>query len=235
MSAGNKKVNWSPKDEEVIKVASNGTPEVKEEVNALYEAAKKFAQDFGKKEEVVENCEKCKKGAAECTCAKEECKDVVKKDDETAIIEIETPEGEKAEHEAVGEVEQAVEKLEEVVVELKDAVGKSEVAEEKEIEIEIEEDGDKPKLEFEVGEKSVVPEIPGKDVSQSEIIVESKPDCGCMAKKEVKLEKSAATEEEFCRFAKLSPANRKKLGDYWKNMLGFPKDYVDLMVKDYEK
>ena len=123
----------------------------------------------------------------------------------------------------------------EVVVELKDAVGKSEVAEEKEIEIEIEEDGDKPKLEFEVGEKSVVPEIPGKDVSQSEIIVESKPDCGCMAKKEVKLEKSAATEEEFCRFAKLSPANRKKLGDYWKNMLGFPKDYVDLMVKDYEK
>jgi hypothetical protein len=33
----------------------------------------------------------------------------------------------------------------------------------------------------------------------------------------------------------LSKANRAKLSDYWTNMLGFPKDYVALMTKDYEK
>ena len=43
------------------------------------------------------------------------------------------------------------------------------------------------------------------------------------------------SEEEFCKYAKLSPQNRAKLADYWVNMLGYPKDYVSLMTKDYEK
>ena len=59
-----------------------------------------------------------------------------------------------------------------------------------------------------------------------DIVVESKPEeCSTMA----------SGEEEFCKFAKLSDANRKKLKDFWGGMLGYPADYVALLVKDYEK
>jgi len=37
----------------------------------------------------------------------------------------------------------------------------------------------------------------------------------------------------WVKTAKLSPDNRKKVRDYWL-MLGFPQDYVNAMVKDYE-
>ena len=58
MPAGNKKMEWSPKDETVVKTASVGS-EVKEEGNALYEAA--LSVTAGKK------CEKCGgKLCAEC-------------------------------------------------------------------------------------------------------------------------------------------------------------------------
>jgi hypothetical protein len=50
---------------------------------------------------------------------------------------------------------------------------------------------------------------------------------------EVGMDKSASA-EEFCKYAKISPANRSKIKDYWKNMLGYPSDYVELMTKDWE-
>lgn len=246
--AGNKKINWSSKEEMLVKTASTEIPEVKEEVNALYEAAKTFVA-------ASECCKECKKPKNFCECKKEESKEEKKdevkkeagcidgkpvenkpvenkpaevsdksvaKDDSAAILEVETPAGEKVEECAKEKIEVAVDKLEEVVVDLKDAVQKTDVAEEAEVEIEIEDDK--------------APSIPGEEVSNSEIIVESTPACACAnTKKEVVMDKAASTEEEFCRFAKLSPANKKKLGDYWTNMLGFPKDYVSLMVKDYEK
>lgn len=248
MSAGNKKVDWSPKG--LTKVASSG--EAVEETNALYEAAKKFAQDFSTskdKEEV--KCEKCQNAEGDCKCGAEGVEEVAKKDEE-AIIEIETPESEKLEEVSKQKVEEVAEKLEEVVVELKDAVQGVEVAEEKEIEIEVTPSG--AVVEEKSDEKPL--DIPGKkEVEDGGIVVESKPEeiCACAAKKEekkedkkeevkeekkddkeVKMDKSAATEEEFCKFAKLSPVNKQKLNQYW-TALGFPKDYVNLMTKDYEK
>jgi hypothetical protein len=205
--AGNKNVDWSPKEEKMTKTASIVTATTQEEVNPLYEAALKFSK-----------------------ASEDQIAAPVAKDDNAPVIEIETPEGEKKEEEGKDKVEQAVEKLEEVVVDLKDAVGEVSEAEEVEVEIEVED-------ESPAASDVAMPSIPGKDMSKDEIVIESTPGSTCASaeKKNVEMNKAAATEEEFCRFAKLTPANRKKLGDYWVNMLGFPKDYVALMTKDFEK
>jgi hypothetical protein len=168
----------------------------------------------------------------ECICDDKNATEVSDvKVDENSIVEVETKEGEEMEEKSKEAIKESVDKLEEVVTDLKDAVQKSDVAEESEIEIEICDDEAKDEevneVEIEVeDDKDEEPEVPGKDTSKEEIIVESE---------EPKMDKSAATDEEFCRFAKLSPENKKKLSNYWINMLNYPKDYVALMTKDYEK
>jgi len=227
--AGNKKLDWSPKEVEMTKVASAGTV-VAEEVDSLYEAAKKHLDSiktaqFEAKEEKTE--EKCK----DCGCEKKECKCVQKKEDEVTIDvgkkAEDKPVEEKAEDSAVAKIEEAVIEIEDAVEEIK-GVQTEEVAEE--VEIEVKDEG-----------KEVVP---GKEVSDGEVIVVSEPSpVACMAdkKEEVKVAekkeetKVASVDDEFQKYAKLSPENKKKLNNFWTNMLGYPKDYVDLMTKDYEK
>ena len=261
MPAGNKKVDWSPKEEKVVKTASV-QGEVKEEVNALYEAAKLVV-------EAAKKCDKCgkkvdKDGKCECKEEKKEekkeasaetkveekkeacvetpkadasAKDTppVMKDEKKDVVEVGVPKNDEVivepvseEKEEVSKTEAAVGKIEEAVIELKEVVQeeKGETGGVDEVEIEVE-DG-----------------IPGEEVSNSEIIVQSEPGkCDgsgkametFMSADKSKTEKTASTEEEFCRFAKLSPANKAKLANYWTNMLGYPKDWVDLLTKDYEK
>lgn len=240
--AGNKNVAWSPKEEEKLQKTAAVGAEIKEDVNPLYEAAKEFVKS------AAGMCDKCNKPKNFCKCEKSDAKSDTKSevvdagfdsaissdekssdDEKSAIIEVESPAGEAAEEAGKGKIEEAVSKIEEAVTEIKDAAEIAGAAEEAEIEIEVDSVPDS--------------EIPGKEISDSEIIVKSEPNmdaCACAAKassdaKEVAMDKSAAAEEEFCKFAKLSSANRKKLADYWVNMLGFPKDYVSLMTKDYEK
>lgn len=45
----------------------------------------------------------------------------------------------------------------------------------------------------------------------------------------------AAAEGRFVKIAALTPENKKKLKDYWANVLGYDKKYVEYMVTDYEK
>jgi hypothetical protein len=54
------------------------------------------------------------------------------------------------------------------------------------------------------------------------------------AKKD-KEEKAAGSSSRFYKVAFLSPENKKKLADYWKNALGYDPEYVNLMTTDYEK
>jgi hypothetical protein len=253
--AGNMKIEWSPKDTNLVKTAST---EVKEEVNALYEAAKLHlaSSECCKECKAPKNFCKCEKKDAKSDSASSDAKSDVKtagisdmnkaKDSgfetsdkasdsvsdatsDSAIIEVETPAGEKTEGDPKDCIEVAVEKIEEGVAELKDAAQISEVSEEKEIEIEVEAVPEAPVA------KEVALDIPGKEISNNEIIVESTPEhtCSCASKTKVTMDKSASS-EEFCRFAMLSKANKQKIKNYW-TMLGFPKDYVDLMTKDYEK
>lgn len=46
---------------------------------------------------------------------------------------------------------------------------------------------------------------------------------------------ATASANDWVKVSAISPNNRKKLIDYWGNKLGYPKDFVKLMVKDYEK
>ena len=238
--AGNKNVSWSPKAEVLTKVASTDAV-AQEEVNPLYEAAKKYAESLGI---ATENCEKCSKTPCECS--------------EVAPSEVTSIEVTPTDKKEVVEV--AVQKIEEAVGELKDAV-----CDEVEIDIDIGEPNEVSEVEI---------EIPGEKVNGGEIIVESEPKCACAtasanpfaaksdaksdsassdtkgssdaksdtsssdkkeAKTEIVMEKSANAEEKFVKLSMLSKENRKKLMDYWVNMEQFPKDYVALMVKDYEK
>jgi hypothetical protein len=221
--AGNNKPEWAPKETKMQKIASEGQEVQEQEVDALYEAAKSVVEV--EVAEVKEVEEKDVKEATACDTMQ---------DEEAVVLDVEeVPEVGDENGEVVNEVseavsteekvEEATEKIEEAVVELKEAIG--------------EEVGEGEEVVEEVGEEvAEVSEIPGEEVVDSEVIVESAPcpACGAMASDKVSMEKSASS-EEFCKFAKLSPQNRQKLANYWTNMLGFPKEYVSLMTKDYEK
>lgn len=239
--AGNNKLDWSPKETKLQKVASEGQEGQDIELDALYEAARGVVQAS----EEEKKCEDCECDPCECEekddSTKEACGEM--KDEEAIILDVEeVPAEEVAEEvseevpaeevssqsvsEAVAEVEakaeeaealvekveEAVDKIEEAVQGVKEVCGSGE-AEEVEFEVSEEAEG--------CGECEEAEGIPGEEETDDEVIVEG-------------FDK-AASAEEFCKYAKLSGQNRKKLKDYWTNMLGYPKDFVDLMTKDYEK
>ena len=247
-----KKIDWAPSDDKLTKTAST---ENKEDINPLYEAAKSFfdnlkkqATEEEKKEDKKEEkkCEKC--GKTPCACEQ------AKLDEKTPEIKTEIPgvpgipEAPKAEvsvsadassiADAVKKVEDKAEAAEAKIKQVEkaiDAVSDAAAAakevvvdlgdEEVEIEVEVDEGTEDDKGDKEVGEDIVVKSEPEIDAAA----------CGTMASDKVAMDKSAATEEQFCRYSMISAPNRKKLVDYWVNQLGYPKDYVKLMVKDSEK
>ena len=202
--AGNNKLDWSPKHDKMVKTASaEGEVEVQEE-DALYDAAKKAVE-----------AAKDDKQEKEAACG----------DDDTAVIEVEVEdevasEGEKSVEEAVAEVVQKAEEAEAVVEAVEEAIGKIEEAV-GEVKDAVNSEAVEEAVE-EVSEE--VSEVPGEEVVDGDVIVESEP-----------VDVEAASSEEFCKFAMLSEPNRKKLVNYWVKQLGYPKDYVALMVKDSEK
>jgi len=106
-----------------------------------------------------------------------------------------------------------------------------ELAEMVEVEVTEGEDGS---LEIADEEPLEVVNIPIEDEVVDEI--EEVEECGgapAMASTEEEAIVVADVSGRWVKTAKLSPANRTKVKDYWL-MLGFPKDYVDAMVKDYE-
>lgn len=214
--AGNKNVKWSPEDETLTKTASTSAP-----VDALYDAAKKV---------VTAQFEEEKKEEGE----KVEGENVEKKDNPFAEIK-DVATGEKTEKEAVENIQEKVKDLQVAVQEAAVAVGAEES-----VEVEVEVENEKP----EVDEISIEVE-PEKD---TDLMVESKPvdACACRCDKckktpceckkdEKKEDVEAAVAEQFYKFGKISADTRKKITEFWKNDLGYPADYVSLMVKDYEK
>jgi hypothetical protein len=102
-------------------------------------------------------------------------------------------------------VEEAVETIELALEEIKDAVGC--------------EDGD-----VEDTTDFVADEVNDSVVEVEDEANEVEEDEGCFATQSGKFE----------RLAKVSPEVQKEIADYWKNDLGYPADYVDLMFKNYE-
>jgi hypothetical protein len=108
-------------------------------------------------------------------------------------------------------VEEAVETIELALEEIKDAVG----CEDGDVDGDVEDTTDF--VADEVNDSVV-------EVEEDEVLEEEEAGAGCFATKSGKFE----------RLAKVSPEVQKEIADYWKNDLGYPADYVDLMFKNYE-
>ena len=254
MPAGSKKFEWAPKDlekETLQKTASAGAQAV-EDVNPLYEAAKKFVKaqmelevlpppsgevspcegapcdqsplggvdGIGEAAPVADAIPSADAIPAEAEAAPSGVKDVAK-----AVQEV-IEKAEKAEA-VVGKVEQALDKVEQAAQEAKDAVAECKGEAQGEAKGEAKEE--KPGEEVAEVEIEVEDEKKDEDDDKEEIVKESD------EKPKEKTEKDASTEDTFVRFAHISPENRTKLVTYWTKYLKYPKDWVNLMVKDYEK
>lgn len=157
-------------------------------------------------------------------------------------------EGEKVEDVAAVTVEQATAKIEDAVEEIKGAVGVA-----KEVELEVSEEGalldgkvdDKAEIDvsFEEGskgdnEKEADIEKTSKEDKKSPASASpasASPASASPASCDKKDACEASADDEFVRYAKISPSNRKKLIDFWKKDLGYVPEYVKLMTMDYEK
>jgi len=225
--AGNKMVDWTKANEEMVKTASSDKEE--KSSDALFEAAKSFIEA---KNNAVEKKAGIIPGVPDGTgphgmgpeegrgmgpCGKGGKDGENEQDDQDTGVVVEPVAEEKQEAE---KMESAVEKIEEGVQDLKEVVqeekGELEDAGEEVdvVEIDIEED-----------------KIPGEEVKNDEVIVEGE-NSEKTEKKETDEESvtTAGAEEEFCKFAKISAPNRKKLVQFWSKI--FPKEYVALMTKE---
>jgi len=225
--AGNKKVNWVPSENKLQKTASTeGVQDVQEESNPLYEAAKSFlaskeAMDMN--EDLGDDAPCLDAPCVEDNGAVDGAVDVA---DEKSISEAvkEVEEKAAAAEEKIEAVQQAVEQIGEAVESAKDACAEAGVdgegdGEEIEVEIGVQDDDE---VEIEVKDN-------GEGEDEDGLVVESEPE----VEDEAIMDRSASA-EEFARYSMISPSNRKKLADYWINALGYPRDYVNLLVKDYE-
>ena len=232
--AGSKRRDWVPQDP-MVKTASTDVDEpVKDE---LLEAAMGVLE---RQEEVVvaaedeevkddeevkaEEAEEAEEVKEACVAADGSEVDVEVKEPEAVLEEVSDDgvvteeEEEVVEQAAVEKIKSAVEEIEvaleevvdaeEALTKVKDAIGTVEEVHE--------EMGVEKTDEDETGDVSFTEEVIKDSVEEDEPVI-------------------ASSEEEFCRFAKISPKNRSKLAKYWKNALGYPADYVDLLTKDYEK
>lgn len=246
MTAGNKKVDWSPKEKQdkvIVKTASTEEQEVVEasDEDALFEAAKSVI-------EAAKKCDDCDCDPCECeeegkekekeTKEAASCGDAPVKEDSAMVFDV-SDEEEGIEDGGEATVEEAIEKVEDALEEVKDAVGVE--GDEVSDDAIVEDEGEVAELEIEVVDEEPVAE-------EGEIFIESEPACceSCgsalastddetkEATTEEVVGREASSGEEFVRYAAISPANRKKLRQYWKSMLNYVPDYVDLMTKDYE-
>lgn len=225
----------APEEAEEVKEASEETEEVKE---ASEETEVKEAGTCGC--EAGQTCEACgglvAEDEIEAPVGEEEAAEVVEVADEGEVHE-------EAEEVAIESVEVAVETAAEALEDAAEAI-----AEVKGVTVDegAEEVPEGP-VDDEVVEVSEIEiEVPGVMEEDEDVEVEKEGGLGCMMSDESGEEKTAEEDsekeptvadssEEFCKFAKLSPQNRSKIADYWVNMLGYPKDYVALLTKDYEK
>jgi len=150
-------------------------------------------------------------------------KEDVTKEDVTKEVKPETTVTEKIE-----KVEKAIDEVEVAVADVKDAVAPaSDVVDTTDVAKDIPVD----EVEIELDNKDETkPEDTEKD---NEIIVESKEEKPEECKEEeIKTRASANT---WQKLSAVSKETRDKVYDYYLNCLEYPKDYVDLLVKNYEK
>lgn len=245
MPSGNNKLDWSPKGKMEKTASAGAVAEVDELLVAAKSVVKAQAIDICPENDVVpEIKDEAPAGEvpadnkpADIKEALEDVKDAVEKAEEVAgvkdeiEIEVEEVGNEKPD---LGGTDIVVEsKPEEMTAcAAKKDSGKKDSGEK--------DSGEKDSGKKDSGKKdSGVKEASKKDEKKDAEKCDECKKTPCECKKEASTEpamaKSASTPEEFCKFAMISPENKKKLKDYWVNALGYPADFVSLMIKDYEK
>jgi hypothetical protein len=233
MPSGNRIFNWSPKskDEKLTKTASTGAVEEQTDKDLMYELAKKVIA-----KRTVAAQEEQKKYDFET----QETQDKVDEDLDIADVELETEEVSEETSEKKpccdDDVVIALENLEDAVAEVKDAVAEThEEDEDNEFVVIEESDDDEVVDETEPTESTFEVSIDEADKDDGEIIVQSEEECaeeGPAQKQTQKVE--ASSNDDFVKLSQISPETRKKTAEFWKKYLGYPADYVDLMVKNYK-
>jgi hypothetical protein len=183
----------------MVKTASNNEGEVEEieEVDELYEAAKKVVAGMGCETEEEECCDEGNLGGDDFAA--------VSTDDPVEFAgEVEEVSESTGDEKAVECLEDAKDAIEEAV----DALGGGN--DEVELEVEFEEDVVEDDIVADDGDEEIAVEA-----SDEELAVE-------------------ASNDNWVKLSAISPKNRKQIYDYWSKQLGYPKDFVKLMVKDYE-
>ena len=135
---------------------------------------------------------------------------------------------EKVKDAAQGVADAAVKDIEKAVTDAVHGAGKPKV---EEIKPETPKGEKKEKHEKSETPKDEAKEEKGKDKDGIPGIKDDGPDIekeGCDASK------TAAAAPKFRRIAELAPGELKDLRHYWETLLGFPKDYVDAMLKNYK-
>lgn len=237
ITAMGSKPAWSPKDDskkELVKTASTKVSDgTISDDSPLYLAAKAFFAKKAMDEIGGESCPTC--GKTPCECADGKCDGLNTED----VAKTEVPEEVEIEitddapvatsvSESVKAIEESAEKAEQVIEEVESAINEIENAVNNVKDVVNKGKGGEAK---DIGEKSDVPDFGKKDDSDEkseDIVVESEPE----DKKEVDA-CTAASKDQYVRLGHLSKENKGKVKSYW-TALGFPKDYVDLMVKDHE-
>ena len=216
--------DWLPNKNGLTKTASSDNGEVVKERDELLEAAKKVVAQF--------NFEKSDDS--------EESNDLGGSDGETGDSD-DFGDSDGVEFEVSDEVDgdeecddkTIVEKLEGAKNDLEEAIdclggGSGDAPEEFEAEVEIELDDD---VELDIDNDDSDEDVTDDDV------VEGQAECDeddeeCDNSIDASVE---ASSDDWVKVANITPKNRKAIYDYWSKQLNYPKDFVKLMVKDYEK
>lgn len=228
--AGLGSFDWSPKEwdekKEVVKTASTKKTEA-EDYDPLFKAAQDFlstvhdmeedeAEEAGdlvaeEVEDVVEQAKSLEEEIEEAECAAECAEEAT---DEVAEEDLTDDEG----AEIADEIETS-DLTEEPIVEDGDAV-------EEECEDEVEEAVQT--LENALDELKEMLGVDDIEIVDDEegLMVESEEEEECEVDDE---SVTTASSNSFVKIAKLSPENRAKLRKYWKEDLGYPAEYVNLM------
>lgn len=226
--ASGKKIDWSPsvggKIQKEAQVVTEGIVEVSEPSDPILDALRNVPT-IGT--EVGELLDKAKsaldeaKDAVEAIEASEVAEGEIKPEDVKPADAPCAPCAEEKPEEAKKEVEIEIpEKAEadEIEIEIEDEPKAEEKAEEKTEEKPAEADLEKESKKEPVAEEPKTEEKPAEEKKEDEKMA-------CSASHDF---------GSFIHIAKLSKENKKDLVNYWKNMLGYPSEYVDAMVKDYE-
>lgn len=221
MPSGKGSTDWLPKV--MVKTASNNEGEVSEQEqyrDDLFEAAKQVVANYEEKE-AAQGCGMAM-GGDELA--------------ETDAVETDGVEFEGQVEEVAEGEDAAVECLERAQDAIEDAVeclgGETEDAPVEEFEMEVEEEV------IEGGEECPTQKCAtdeNETVEASEETVEASEEDEVVEAEDEEDEVVEASADDWVKLAEISPKNRKKIYDYWSRQLGYPKDFVKLMVKDYEK